>query len=232
MLELFPEGFEEAEREDGVEFSAYTAASGERQLRAAFGSVASAPVEADWAERWRDFHVPVRVGALWIGPPWEQRPRGVVPVVIDPGRAFGTGAHATTRLCLELLAQSKRGGLLDLGCGSGVVAVAAAKLGFSPVFALDSDPAAVEATRANARRNGVAIEIRHGDALDEPLPRADVAVANLELDLVEAVAARLHARLLIASGYFESDDPRLPRFERRERRTAEGWVADVFERVA
>ena len=231
MLELFPEGFEEAEAPGGLELAAYTAASGERRLRRAFDGIASRPVPADWADRWRQFHTGVRVGRFWIGPPWEQPPADALAVVIDPGQAFGTGAHATTRLCLELLGSCERGSLLDAGCGSGVLAIAAAKLRFGPILALDSDPAAVEAARDNAGRNGVALVVRKADALVEPLPVVDVAVANLTLRAIQALAPRLSARLLIASGYLEDEAPQPGRFERRERRTSEGWAADVFERA-
>jgi ribosomal protein L11 methyltransferase len=229
MVELFPEGFEESETTDGLELAAYADANGEKRLRDTFGAVESVPVERDWADRWRQFHRSVRAGPFWVGPPWERAPDAVPTIVIDPGRAFGTGAHATTRLCLELLAALPRGSALDVGCGSGVLAIGAAKLGFRPVLALDSDPAAVDATRANAERNAVALEIRRSDALVEPLPYADVALANLTLGAVQALAPRLSGRWLIASGYLASDDPSLTHIERRRRRTAEGWAADVFE---
>jgi ribosomal protein L11 methyltransferase len=231
MLELFPEGFEEAEAPGGLELAVYTAASGEQRLRRAFDGIASTPVPGDWADRWRQFHTGVRVGRFWIGPPWEQPPAGLLAVVIDPGRAFGTGTHATTRLCLELLGSCEPASLLDAGCGSGVLAIAAARLRFGPIVALDSDPAAVDAARANAARNGVALDVRKADALVDPLPVVDVAVANLTLRAIQSLAPRLSARLLIASGYLENEALQLARFERRERRTAEGWAADVFERA-
>ena len=133
MLELFPEGFEERDSPDGVELTAYTDAGGEERLWSAFGGARSTDVEEGWEDRWRAFHRPVRIGPLWVGPPWEQPDADAIPVVIDPGRAFGTGAHATTRLCLELLLDVPGGSLLDVGCGSGVLSIAAAKLGFGPV---------------------------------------------------------------------------------------------------
>src|SRR5690606_664719 len=105
----------------------------------------------------RAFHTPVEVaGRLRVRPPWEPPREGLLDVVIDPGMAFGTAQHATTRACLELLCGLPAGGpLVDAGCGSGVLSVAARRLGFGPVWAIDSDPLSVEATVGNARRNGV-----------------------------------------------------------------------------
>ncbi len=154
-----------------------------------------------------------------------------MPLVIDPGRAFGTGAHATTRLCVELVAELAPGGLLDLGCGSGVVAIAAALLGHEPVIAVDVDPAAVDATVRNAAANAVRVDARELDVTVDPLPHADVAVANISLSLVESVLARVDAPLVVASGYRERDEPTAGAYRRRERRTLEGWAADVLERT-
>ena len=151
-------------------------------------------------------------------------------MVIDPGRAFGTGAHATTRLCLELLLDTTPGSLLDIGCGSGVLSIAAAKLGFGPVVALDHDPQAVEATVANAAANGVEIDARLVDATIDPLPSSDVAVANVALGPVEAIARGLDAAMLLSSGYLGRDELRLPGWRRIERRVAGEWAADRFER--
>jgi ribosomal protein L11 methyltransferase len=115
-------------------------------------------------------------------------------VVIDPGRAFGTGAHATTRLCLELLlGLDGFGPLVDLGCGSGVLAICAGKLGFRPVVALDFDPLAVEATTANARRNGVHLEVERYDLRSDPVSpsAASTVAANLLTPLLLTWAGRL-----------------------------------------
>ncbi len=188
-------------------------------------------VPPGWEERWREFHRPVLVGPLWIGPPWVPPPDGVPAVVIDPGRAFGTGAHATTRLCIELVAELEPTSLLDVGCGSGVVAIAAARLGFSPIVAVDVDAAAVEATVRNAAANDVTFVVRRLDAETDALPRADVVVANISLDLVESVLARVDARTVVAAGYLERDTPRGGPYRRRTRRTRDGWAADVFERA-
>jgi ribosomal protein L11 methyltransferase len=230
MLELFPQGFEEIEHVDGLELVAYTDDAGEERLWAAFGEVRADDVPADWEERWRDFHRPVRVGRLWIGPPWETPPDGVEAIVVDPGRAFGTGGHATTRLCLELLDGLERGTLLDVGCGSGVLAIAAVRLGFAPVLAVDHDPAAVEATQRNAAENGVELEVRLVDALSEPLLPADTAVANISAESVVLVIPRLDAGTVVASGYLERDAPAPAGFRRERRVTEGGWAADLFRR--
>jgi ribosomal protein L11 methyltransferase len=231
MLELFPEGFEELETADGVELVAYTDGSGEERLWHSFGGVRGEDVVEDWAERWRSFHQPARVGSMWIGPPWLTPPDDALAVVIDPGRAFGTGGHATTQLCLELLEPVERGSLLDVGCGSGVVAIAAARLGFAPVLALDADANAVEATRANAAANDVEVEVRRGDALSAVLPLTDVAVANIALNVVEGVLARLTSPVAVISGYVASEQPKAHGYRSRNRLEREGWAADLFERA-
>ena len=135
---------------------------------------------------------------------------GVIDLVIDPGRAFGTGSHPTTRLCLELLLEladdGARGSVCDLGCGSGVLSIAAAKLGFGPVAALDSDRLAVEATdRQRGRQRGGA-RPRSGarTCASRPPPAAEVLVANLMRPLLLRVAElscdRALPRALIAVG--------------------------------
>jgi ribosomal protein L11 methyltransferase len=154
-----------------------------------------------------------------------------VPLVIDPGRAFGTGAHATTQLCIELVAEQEPAGLLDVGCGSGVIAIAAALLGFAPVVAVDVDPAALDATARNAAANGATLDIRQLDLVTQPLPAADVAVANISLELVETLLLRTEASLVITSGYLDRDRPRRGPYRRRERRIRGGWAADLLERA-
>lgn len=230
MIELFPEGFEEREVAGDVELAAYTDAGGEERLSLAFGGARGSGVEADWEQRWRSFHRPALVGPLWLGPPWLEPEAGAVPVVIDPGRAFGTGAHATTRVCVELLLELEPCSLLDVGCGSGVLAIAAAKLGFAPVVAVDFDPAAIDATSRNARANSVDVTVLSRDADEERLPEADAVVINISIAAVERIVPRIEAGALITSGYLESEQPVLPAYRHLERRAAEGWAADRYVR--
>ena len=185
-------------------------------------------VREDWEERWRDFHRGGRIGPLWIGPPWESPPADVPAVLIEPGRAFGTGAHPTTRLCVELLDELPRGALLDVGCGSGVLAVAGAKLGFEPVYAIDRDPVAVEVTIANAAANRVELDAFVADALAGELPRADATVANVALEVVRELGPRVTSATLVTSGYLEADSLTLPGRAHRRRAELAGWAADVW----
>jgi ribosomal protein L11 methyltransferase len=167
-----------------------------------------------------------------VGPPWEAdtAPPGAVAVVVDPGRAFGTGAHPTTRLCLELLLEQPGGSVLDVGCGSGVLSIAAASLGHAPVTAVDLAEPSVQATLANAAANAVSLTARLLDATTEPLPPVDLVLANIALGAVEDLGPRLDAVRLIASGYLLSDRPRLAGFRHLERRELGVWAADLFER--
>ena len=202
LLELAPGGVEEvALGEEGkVEYAVY-GAPGELpelpDLNAAVGGipveVSSTEIADDWSERWKDFHRPVLIEsppgspipALHIRPPWEAPSdrAGAEEIVIDPGQAFGTGAHATTRLCLELLLELAQledspGPVLDVGTGSGVLAIAAARLGFAPVLGLDHERESVVAARENAEVNGVKIEARRFDLRRQALPWMDEGVGD------------------------------------------------------
>jgi ribosomal protein L11 methyltransferase len=254
LLELAPSGVEERELDGGalIEYAVY-GSPGELpalpDLRAAAGGalvdVLTEEIPDDWHERWKAFHRPVLVtrGArgLRVRPPWEQaEPQpGVEELVIDPGQAFGTGAHETTRLCLELLLELEpEGALVDLGCGSGVLAIAAARLGWDPVVGIDHERESVAAAQDNAAVNGATIDIRHFDLLhDGPPPSAPTIVANLLRPLLLNVAATGFAdaqrpQVLIASGLLipEADEVSAT-FERelglREtaRRHAGDWTA-------
>jgi ribosomal protein L11 methyltransferase len=120
--------------------------------------------------------------------------------------------------------------LLDAGCGSGVVAVAAARLGFGPVHAVDSDEVAVRVAAETARRNDADIGVARADVVSDELPLVDVVVANIELGVVESLLVRCPARTAVTSGYFASDTPSMRRWEQLERLELEGWAADVWAR--
>lgn len=231
MVEVFPEGFEEREEGGRLELAAYTERPDAVAALEQLGPVRELAVVVGWENAWRRFHRPVRIGPLWIGPSWETPEADATPVVIDPGRAFGTGAHATTRLCLELLLGVERSSLVDVGCGSGVLAVAAAKLGFAPVVALDNDEAAVEAARANAAANDAEVEVLLADAVTDPLPESEIAVANIAREPVERVAEAFAGGLLIASGYLRNELPSAVGWARVERRLSGEWAADLLARA-
>lgn len=231
LLALAPRGIEERERGAVTELSVYVPETEVEAVVAAFPGAGAEPVAHGWEDAWRAFHRPVEAGGLWIGPPWETPPDPSRAVVVDPGRAFGTGAHPTTRLCVELLAGlDTRGALLDVGCGSGVLAIAGARLGYAPVVAVDVDPVAVETTRENARVNDVVVDASVLDGTVAPLPRADVGVANVLLRPVEAILERLEADAAITSGYLEEDAVDAPAWAHVARRTLDGWAADTWRR--
>ena len=199
-------------------------------MRSAFADVSSDVVAAGWEDRWKEFHHPVHAGGLWIGPPWIEPPAGARVVIVDPGRAFGTGAHPTTRACIELLADLERGSLLDAGCGSGVVSAAAARLGFGPVHAVDTDAVAVEVTKETARANDVDVHVAQADVLVDELPATDLLVANIELAVVERLLHRAPAELAVTSGYLASEAPHAKGWGAVERIEIDGWAADVLAR--
>lgn len=170
--------------------------------------------ESDWADAWRAQYVPQRIGPFVIVPSWIDEPigSGEIPIVLDPGMAFGTGLHPTTRACLELLAAqdpvSRR--VLDVGIGSGILSIAALRMGAEGAVGLDTDPLAVEAAARNAGRNGL------GDRLTTRLgtlpPTADerfsIVLANLVAAVLVELAPRLAAHLapdgvLLASGIID-----------------------------
>jgi ribosomal protein L11 methyltransferase len=220
LLVFSPAGVEEIDvDQDSVEYVLYGAAGAlpnEAELRTGAGdvpiSLATSEIADDWSERWRSFHQPVTLAdRLYVRPPWHpplEHADELIDLVIEPAQAFGTGAHATTRLCLQLLVELEQAGeahgaLLDLGCGSGVLAIAAAKLGWSPVVALDHEVESVQATADNAGANGVRIDVQHADLLHDDLPNAPTIVANLLRPLLLELSARLAPpvpRWLLASG--------------------------------
>jgi ribosomal protein L11 methyltransferase len=214
MLEWFPQGVEQEDRADGMWLSGYAD-------RAPAEGMTAEEVADGWETRWREHHRPVRVGALWIGPPWFEPEQ--IAVVIDPGSAFGTGAHPSTRAALGLLQRFEPQPILDLGCGSGVLSIAALKLGFDSARAFDLDPLAVIATGENAERNGVSVTVARADVLADPLPPAELWVANLQLDLIERLLERADLPpAVIVSGLLETQT-----VGGAERLEVDGWAAEV-----
>ncbi len=242
LLELVPGGVEEDHGSEWVEYAIY-GPPGEvpelPDLEAAAGDclleISSTEIPDDWADRWRDFHKPVSIagGRIMVRPSWEEGAVGTsVDIVVDPGQAFGTGAHATTRMCLELLLELADGGeaagaLVDLGTGSGVLAIAAAKLGWSPVRACDSEPASIEAAAENAAINDVELGLERRNLREQEPPSAATVVANLTAPLLESVAARIIElpRALVCSGLL------LGERERVGAALGEAGLAPVAERA-
>lgn len=165
------------------------------------GEMAVRKVEdADWLEAWKAEFTPIRVGRFVVRPTWADAPiDDAIEIVLDPGMAFGTGLHPTTQQCLEALSTIEVAGksIVDVGTGSGILAIAAAKRGASPVVGVDTDPLAVDAARENAMRNGVAIPVAQGSAADVP-GRFDIVIANIVSPVLQRIAPNLAARL--ASG--------------------------------
>ena len=234
LLAFSPAGVEECEIDAGtIEYALYGSARelpSDTALRAHLPGV---PIETqrsevpdDWPQRWREFHRPTTVAErIHVRAPWHEPCRpGLVELVIEPAQAFGTGAHATTRMCLELLVALERrgeahGALLDVGCGSGVLAIAAGKLGFAPVIAIDNDPLAA----------------RLADLAVDELPAARTIVANLLLEPLLALASLLERMpvYLIASGLLEDQGERLAgalAMRELDRRREGEWLAVLYER--
>ena len=249
LLELAPGGVEEVDVDaDVVEYAVY-GAPGELpalpDLEASAGGalveVVTTEVADDWSQRWREFHRPVVIGdRMTVRPPWEPRLTNSIDLVIDPGQAFGTGTHATTRLCLEILLElpDPSGAFVDLGCGSGVLAIAAARLGYAPVLALDNDPASVAATAENAAANRVSVDVRRFDLRSEDVPTAGTVTANLLGPLLRSWAPRLATppTRLIASGLLIAEADGIAEafaaagLRETDRRVAGEWGALLLER--
>jgi ribosomal protein L11 methyltransferase len=253
LLELSPAGLEETDVSEGVVEYALYGAEGELPdlpvLQAAAGDalvdVSTSVVPDDWAERWKAWHRPVDVAwrfrRLRVRPPWEEAlaDETGIDLVIDPGQAFGTGAHHTTRLSLELLLELDPGGpLADWGSGSGVLAIAAARLGYAPVLAVDVEPASLEASAVNAERNGAEIEVRRVNLRREPAPWAPTVMANLVRPLLLDVCRLLERapeRLIMSGLLREEADELVAAFAahglvERQRRFGGEWAAVLLDR--
>jgi ribosomal protein L11 methyltransferase len=161
------------------------------------GEVALVP-DQDWSETWKAGFQAFTVGRVFVRPSWIDAPvpPGAVEVVLDPGMAFGTGTHPTTSLCLAALAELVRPGaaLLDVGTGSGLLAIAGAKLGAARAAGTENDPVALEVARENAERNGVAVEL-HLAAPEEVLGAFEVVVANILANTLVALAPGIAAKV-------------------------------------
>lgn len=211
-----PDGVTEAEAaaRQVAEALGHLQAFGLRQI----GELRTRTVQAaDWADAWREFFPVMRIGRrLVVCPTWREHAAGPEDVVLalDPGMAFGTGLHPTTRLCLIALERVADEGrivdarVLDVGCGSGILAIAALKLGGASAVGVDTDPIAVEATTANAARNGLEDRLvaRKGSSPSGEAP-FDVVLANLVAGVLIPLASSLRAELapagtLVASGIF------------------------------
>jgi ribosomal protein L11 methyltransferase len=207
----------------------------------------------DWAESWKRHFKPISIGsALLVKPSWSRRlpRRGQKVVVLDPGLSFGTGQHPTTRFCLEQLASARRPeakqSFLDMGTGSGILAIAAAKLGYRPVEAFDFDPDAIRIARRNASWNRVSQRVRFSGQDLSRLPlrpgrRYDVICANLISDLLRVEQPRILARLapggtLVLAGILRSQFAAIRHayqsagLELKDHRTENEWESGAFAR--
>lgn len=251
LVQLAPNGVEEDSGPGWVEYAIYGAEGelpdlGSVEALAGDGmvEVTSERVPDDWADRWRDFHEPsvMAGGRVVIRPSWRERVEGDaapdVDVVIDPGQAFGTGAHPTTRMCVGLLVEladegRAAGSLADLGTGSAVLAIVAAKLGWTEVIGIDHEQAAIEAAAANAKANGAKVRFERRNLRSEAPPEADTVVANLTAPLLVEVARGLTRppAVLVCSGLLEREANGVARsFEARglrliDRRDSGDWSA-------
>ncbi len=204
LVQLAPGGVEEEAGAGWVEYAIY-GAEGELpdlgEIEAAAGEdlveITSERIPDDWADRWRDFHEPTVLadGRVVIRPAWHDSPESsALDVVIDPGQAFGTGAHPTTRMCVDMLvwiADEGRahGALTDLGTGSAVLAIVAAKLGWSPVVGVDHEAAALEAAAKNATLNEVDVSFERVNLRQSPTPATASVIANLTAPVLRDVAS-------------------------------------------
>ena len=233
MLELFPEGFEELEAPTASSSSPTPTAPARSASRQSFGAVRGPDVAADWARALaRASTAASRVGSLWVGPPWEEPPPDADRrSSIDPGRAFGTGAHPTTRLCLELLAElaarqparrrlrlgraRDRGGEARLRAGHGRRRRSAGRRGAAPERGGERGRARRAACRRARRR---------------ACPRRTSPSPNIALDVGRGPRRRAPCAARGHLGLPRSEQPRLDGYRIRERRERDGWAADLFER--
>ena len=212
--------------------------------------------DADWENNWKQYYKPMEIGErLLVIPQWEQEdPKvrkalegGRVPLILEPGLTFGTGSHATTRLCLTALEQAVQGGekVLDLGCGSGILAIAALKLGAASALAVDIDDTCLDVAYENAAMNGIGRDtytVKVGDILSDEALRAeigggyDVVLANIVADVIIGLGPMVRSLLrengvFLCSGIIDTraeevaDKLRQAGLEILDTRSSEGWYA-------
>ena len=212
--------------------------------------------DADWENNWKQYYKPMEIGErLLVIPQWEQEdPKvrkalegGRVPLILEPGLTFGTGSHATTRLCLTALEQAVQGGekVLDLGCGSGILSIAALKLGAASALAVDIDDKCLDVAYENAAMNGIgrdAYTVKVGDILSDEALRAeigggyDVVLANIVADVIIGLGPMVRSLLrengvFLCSGIIDTraeevaDKLRQAGLEILDTRSSEGWYA-------
>jgi ribosomal protein L11 methyltransferase len=241
LLPILHAGAEESEPAEGVvEYATYGPRAelpAEADIRALAGDalvgLELTEIPDGWETRWHDYLRPVTIGPLVVRPPWIEG--GPDDLVIDPGALFGAGTHPTTQLCLELLLGTEPGGALsDWGAGTGVLAVAAARLGWAPVTAIEVMPDGLEAIRANAAANGVEVRAVWSNLAETEPPWAPTVVANLPLDLLLAVPYERPPEKLIAAGFLlDRADEVAAAFGMREaeRSVLGEWAGVVLERA-
>ena len=202
--------------------------------------------DQDWSELWKIHFKPRRIGERFVlRPTWEEAALnpGDIEIVLDPGQAFGTGDHPTTRLCLRLmeLVEVKDRSVADIGCGSGVLAIAASLLGAKSVYASDLDPLSVEITSANMERNNVEFETGVAAGFDGLEGTVDVALSNIISATLIRLAADAHAHISpagawIVSGIIEGNWPDVAKagesvgFRVEHVEQEDDWIGAVFRR--
>lgn len=218
----------------------------------AFGSALTCEISVmateTWMEGWKESFQPIRTESFYIYPPWlvDNIPADLIPIEIEPGMAFGTGQHATTVLCLEALEKfhasaAAKDFVLDVGTGTGILAIGAAKLGFSRVIGTDIDIDAVGAARENAKQNGVELELNQASVPDLN-PKADIVIANIIFFVLKQIIGELSAQvapggLLILSGLLAEEMRDMEKFAIEEQlvlvseTTREDWACQVYRRT-
>jgi len=259
LIETGSPGLQSEERADAVVLTAYFASDppldAVRRFCTAIGCASDYDVsmqvrqvaDENWADNWKRHFASLPIGRrLYVCPSWDAcAPPGRVAVVIDPGMAFGTGQHASTRGCLELLERRVAAGgvtrALDVGTGSGVLAIALAKLGVGDVCAVDTDPAACAIAAANARQNGVSTAVHVTPSLDAVSGAFELIAANLFANVLQELAPRLTSMLqpsgvVICSGLLTEDEARVYTayeslgLQRQDRYEENSWVTLALQR--